>query len=75
MTRRFDESLLATPMAAPAASCVPGFVACSISAYPANIQQLWHAIYQTALSQAVKKAVVDNEPTKYQRLMHRVCLN
>lgn len=75
MTRRFDESLLATPMAAPAASSVPGFVACNISSYPTNVQQLWHAIYQTALSQAVMKAVKDNDPTRYQRLVYRVCLN
>lgn len=75
MTRRFDESLLATPTAAPAASSVPGFVACNITQYPTNVQQLWHAIYQTALTQAVMKAVEDNEPTKYQRLVHRVCLN
>lgn len=75
MTRRFDESCWAPPMAAPAASSVPGFVACNISSYPSNVQQLWHAIYQTALTQAVMKAVEDNQLTKYQRLMHHVCLN
>jgi len=75
MTRRFDDTQWATPTAAPAASSVPGFVACNINQYPAPMQQLWHAIYQTALTQAVMKAVEDNQPTRYQRLVFRVCLN
>ena len=45
MTRRFDDTQWATPTAAPAASSVPGFVACNINQYPAPMQQLWHAIY------------------------------
>ncbi len=75
MIRRFDDTQWATPTAAPAASSAPGFVACSISQFPAPMQQLWHAIYQTALTQAVMKAVEDNQPTRYQRLVYRVCLN
>lgn len=77
MTRRFSESQLAAAnsVADTATPSLPGFVACSISSAPVNVQQFWQAIYQTAFAQAMLKALADSQPTKYQRLVYHVCLN
>jgi len=77
MTRRFSEShFSAVSSAAPvAAPYLPGFVACNISTASQPIQQLWHAVYQAAFAQAMMKAMLDAEPSKYQRLVYRVCQN
>jgi hypothetical protein len=73
MTRRFDETYLAVPEAA--TPVMPDLLACSVAAVPMSLQQMWQAIYQTALTQAVMKAMIDSQPTKYQRLVLQVCLN
>ena len=77
MTRRFDESQLvaAHSVAAVATPCLPGFVACSLSSTPMSVQQFWHAIYQTAFAQAMMMAVIDAQPSKYQRLVYRISAN
>lgn len=77
MTRRFTESqLVAAHSAATSATpALPGFVACTISPSMAPVQHLWQAIYQAALTQAMMKAVLDAQPTKYQRLVYQVSAN
>ena len=77
MTRRFSESQLvaANSVATVATPCLPGFVACSLSSTPASVQQFWQAIYQAAFTQAMLKAVMDSQPTRYQRLVYHVSSN
>lgn len=76
MTRRFSESQLAAASpVADATPATPGFVACSVSSAPGSLQQFWHAVYQAAFAQAVKKAMEDNTPTRYQRLVYQVSQN
>ena len=77
MTRRFDESQLAAAhsVATVATPCLPGFVACSLSSTPTSVQHFWHAIYQAAFAQAMMKAVIDAQPSKYQRLVYHISSN
>jgi hypothetical protein len=78
MNRRWPESQLnAAPIAAQDASIpsLPGFVACSVSQIPHPTLQIWHTIYQAAFRQAVVDMLIDTQPTAYQRLVYRICLN
>ena len=77
MTRRFDEflSVPASSVAPEATPCLPGFVACTMGHAPVPVQNMWQAIYQAAFAQAVMKAMEDNQPTRYQRLMYHVSQN
>lgn len=78
MNRRWSESQLnAAPGVATtvAPSPLPGFVACSMAAVPANTVQFWQALYQAAFSQAIKQLLIDAQPTAYQRLLYRINAN
>lgn len=77
MTRRFTESQMVAKNTATSSATphLPGFVACSISSAPTSMQQLWQAFYQTAFHKAVMAAMLDAQPTRYQRLVYNICAN
>ncbi|HMO37248.1 MAG TPA: hypothetical protein PKA06_14515 [Gemmatales bacterium] len=75
MIRRFDDTPWITPAPVLPTPPEPAFQACQIHSVPQSIQQLWQAIYQTALTHAVMKALLENQPSRYQKLVYRVCLN
>jgi hypothetical protein len=73
---RFSETAFSVTLpGSQAGAALPGFAACPVAPVPPGTLHLWHAIYQQAFVQALARALEDSQPTRYQRLVLRVCVN